>query len=105
MAPVLDVEQNKRLRGAILEILNTRHANQQSRLDHIALWHVMNDLRFELSEDELLFLLQDLYDRDLVKYDETKDRKTGRVDIFRLQLTPAGRDLCEGTTTNPAIHF
>jgi hypothetical protein len=105
MGPVVDAQQNKRLRGAILEILNTRHANQQSRLDHIALWHIMVDLHFDLGLDELLTLLQDLYDRTLIKYDETHDRKTNRVDIFRLQLTPAGRDLCEGTTTDPAIHF
>lgn len=104
MAP-LDAQQNKRLRGAILEIVNTRHAAQQTRLDHVALWHIMLDLRFDLGENDLLTLLQDLHDRDLLAYVEARDRKTNRVSLFKLQITPLGRDLCEGTTTNPAVHF
>jgi hypothetical protein len=101
----LDAGQNKRLRGAVLEILNTRHQSQQSRPDHVALWHIMLDLRFDLGENDLLTLLQDLHDRRLIGYEETRDRRTNRVSVFRLQLTPAGRDLCEGTTTDPAIQF
>jgi hypothetical protein len=101
----VDAQQNKRLRGAILEILNTRHGAQQSRVDHVALWHIMLDLRFDLGENELLTLLQDLHDRDLIAYGETRDRRSNRVSIYKLQLTPDGRDLCEGTTTNPAISF
>ncbi|MGO8759349.1 MAG: hypothetical protein ACLQG3_14615 [Terracidiphilus sp.] len=104
MAP-LDAQQNKRLRGAILEILNTRHQAQQTRLDHVALWHVMLDLRFDLGENDLLTLLQDLCDRRLIVFEETRDRRTNRVNVFKLQLTPAGRDLCEGTTANPAVNF
>ena len=101
----LDAQQNKRLRGAILEILNTRHQSQQSRVDHVALWHIMLDLRFDLGENDLLTLLQDLRDRTLLTYEQTRDRRTNRVSLFKLQLTPAGRDLCEGTETNPAIQF
>jgi hypothetical protein len=104
MAP-LDAQQNKRLRGAILEILNTRHQTQQSRVDHVALWHIMLDLRFDLGENDLLTLLQDLFDRRLITYEESRDRRTNRVSVFRLQLTPSGRDLCEGTTSNPAVKF
>lgn len=104
MAP-LDAQQNKRLRAAILEILNTRHQAQQSRLDHVALWHVMLDLRFDLGENDLLTLLQDLFDRRLIVYEESRDRRTNRVSVFKLQLTPAGRDLCEGTTRDPAVNF
>ena len=56
-------------------------------------------------KNDLLTLLQDLHDRDLLRYKETRDRKTNRVSVFKLQLTPAGRDLCEGTKTDPAINF
>jgi hypothetical protein len=93
------------LRYAILEIVNTRHAAQQTRLDHVALWHIMLDLRFDLGENDLLTLLQDLHDRGFLAYTETRDRKTNRVSLFKLQITPEGRDLCEGTTTNPAVRF
>ena len=101
----LDAQLNKRLRGAILEILNTRHGAQQSRIDHVALWHIMLDLRFDLGENDLLTLLQDLHDRDLLRYEENRDRRTNRVSVSKLQLTPAGRDLCEGTKIDPAINF
>lgn len=104
MAP-LDAGQNRRLRGAILEILNTRHGAQLSRLDHVALWHIMLDLRFDLGEDDLLTLLQDLCDRGLIVYEESRDRRTNRVSLYKLQLTPDGRDLCEGTTSNRAVQF
>jgi hypothetical protein len=101
----LDAPQNKRLRGAILEILNARHGMQQSRIDHVALWHIMLDLHFDLGENDLLTLLQDLSDRGLLIYEESRDRRTNRVNLFRLRLTPAARDLCEGTVFNPAINF
>jgi hypothetical protein len=101
----IDAQQNKRFRGAILEILNTRHAAQQSRLDHVALWHIMRDLRFDLGENDVLWLCQDLRDRGLIAYEEKRDRQTNRVSLFKLQLCPAGRDLCEGTHTDSAVHF
>lgn len=104
MVPV-DAGQNKRLRAAILELLNTRHTEQQSRVDHVALWHIMLDLRFDVGEHDVITLLQDLSDRGYVKCEQSRDRRTNRVSIYRIQLTPAGRDLCEGTTADAAITF
>ena len=106
----IDVELLKRLRGAILKLVNNRHVAQQSRADHIVLWHMLQDLRFSIGESELIAICQDLADRGWLKYEEVRDkdqhgRLTTRVSLFKLQLTPAGRDLCEGTTSNPAIYI
>ncbi len=105
-----DVELLKQLRGSILMLVNNRHVAQQSRADHILLWRMLQDLRFSIGESELITICQDLADRGFLKYEESRDkdqhgRPTTRVSLYKLQLTPAGRDLCEGTTSNPAIYI
>ena len=100
-----DVAQTKRTRGAIIELLYTRHERQQSRVDHVALWHIMQDLRFDLGENEVITVLQDLADRNYVRFDQRKNRYTNRVEITLIQLTSKGRDLKEETITDPAVQF
>jgi hypothetical protein len=100
---VLDTAATKRLRGAIVEVLYSRHQAQQSRVDHVALWHILRDLGFDLGENDCLMALQDLSDRSYLTYHENKDRRTNRVDISLIQLTSRGRDVREGTINDPAI--
>jgi hypothetical protein len=103
MAP--DTAQIKRLRGAIVEVLYTRHQAQQSRVDHVALWHILHDLGCDVGEYDVLTQLQDLSDRGYLKFEERKDRRTNRVDISLIQLTSRGRDLREETIADPAVTF
>jgi predicted transcriptional regulator len=100
-----DAAQNKRTRAVIIELLNIRHSEQRSRPDHVLMWHMLLDLGADASENEVLTLLQDLFDRGYVAYREEKDRRTSRVSISQIQLTPKGRDLIEGTITDPAFLF
>jgi hypothetical protein len=100
-----DVAQNKRTRGVIIDVLYNRHAAQQHRVDHVVLWHVLTDLGCDVGENDVLTQLQDLQDRGYVKYEEKKDRRTNRVDIFKVQLTSRGRDLREGTIEDAAVSF
>lgn len=100
-----DAIQTKRLRGAILELIVARHAAQLSHMDSIALWHLMLSLSFDLGENELLTLLQDLKDRQYLSFIEKKNRLTNRTEISRIAITPGGRDLVERTTENPAVLF
>jgi hypothetical protein len=86
-------------------VLYARHSAQLSRADHVALWHVLTNMGSDVSENELLMLLQDLSDRRYLTYKESKDRRTGRIDISLVQLTSSGRDLAEETITDPAVHF
>lgn len=101
----IDSAQSKRLRGVVIEVLYGRHAAQLSRADHVLLWHTVQDLGCDVGENELITTLQDLADRDCVKYRESKNRYTNRVEISLIQLTPRGRDLAEKTVTDPAIQF
>jgi hypothetical protein len=103
--PQVDVAQIKRLRGAIIEVLYARHQAQQSRVDHVALWHILRDLSFDLGENELLTVLQDLWERKYVLYSASRNRLSNRVQISQIQLTPSGRDLREETITDAAVQF
>jgi hypothetical protein len=100
-----DAAQNKRTRGVIIELLNGRHAAQQSRADHVALWHMLTDLGCDVGEADVLTHLQDLSDRGYVTFRQTKNRWTNRTEISLIQITPKGRDLLEGTIADPAVSF
>ena len=100
-----DAAQNKRTRAVIVELLIKRHSDQKSRPDHVLLWHMLNDLGCEVGENEAITLLQDLSDRGYIVYHEEKNRFTRRAEISLIQLTPKGRDLYEGTITDPAFSF
>jgi hypothetical protein len=101
----IDAAQSKRLRGVIIEVLYGRHTAQLSRADHVMLWHSMRDLGCDVGENDVLTTLQDLCDRDCVRFNQRKSRLTNRTEISLIQLTPRGRDLAEGTIQDPAIQF
>jgi predicted transcriptional regulator len=105
MGMVTDAGQNKRTRAVIVELLNIRHSEQKSRPDHVLMWHMLRDLGCDVSENEVLTILQDLCDRGYVNYRADRDRATGRIAISQIQLTPKGRDLIEGTIADPAFSF
>jgi hypothetical protein len=99
----LDTTATKRVRGVIIEVLYSRHQAQQSRVDHVALWHILRDLGCDVGEYDVITELQDLSDRGYVLYKEDKNRLTNRVKILMIQLTSRGRDLREGTIEDPAV--
>lgn len=101
----IDAAQNKRLRGILIDLLYSRHIAQLARADHVMLWSVVRDLGVDVGENDLITVLQDLFDRDCVRYAEKRNRWTNRVEISLIQLTPRGRDLAEKTITDPAIQF
>lgn len=100
-----DAAQNKRTRAVIVELLHRRHTEQKARVDHVNLWHMLNDLGCDVGENEVLTMLQDLFDRGYVTFHEEKNRYTRRAEISQVQLTSKGRDLLEGTITDPAFWF
>jgi hypothetical protein len=105
MERILNASNVRRLRGVMLEILYKNHGDQRTRLDHIMLWGVLTNLGYDVSQNDVLTLLQDLQDRDLVKFDEKKDGRTGYVSIQKIQITAGGRDVVELTTSEPAVQI
>lgn len=100
---ILDTARMKRLRGAVLTMVYTGHREQRSRLDDVALWGLLQDLRFDVSQNDVLTVLQDLQERKYLTFETKKNRITGRVGIFLIQITPPGRDLVEGTEADVAV--
>jgi hypothetical protein len=98
------IAKSKRMRGMILELLQTNHDQQRSRFDSSMLWSALvRGLGFDASLNDVLTVLQDLCDRGYVKYTEIRNVKLGEYRIVQIELTPKGRDLLEGTITDPAV--
>jgi hypothetical protein len=100
------VAKSKRLRGVVLEMLQTNHDKQQSRYDSSMLWSALvRGLGFDASENDVITILQDLKGRGYIQYDEIRNQRLGIYYIVRIELCPKGRDLLEGTITDPAVEI
>jgi hypothetical protein len=98
-----DPQLNRRLRGVILKLIAQNHEKQQMRLDDITLTGVLERLQYDVYVDLVRAMLQDLHERALLEFIEERNRKTGEIFIRKIQITPKGRDLVEGTIGDPAV--
>ena len=99
----LQVSQKRRFRGAILQFVYTNHEAQLAHYDHIMLWGLMQDLGFSLGQLQVITLLQELKDRGYLIFEERRNKLTGAVEISRIGITPAGRNLVEGIEQDAAV--
>src|SRR6185437_11085173 len=93
----LAVELRMRLRGEILELVNEGHQEQRARMNDLVLWGVLQRLQYDVSQNDVLTLLQDLGERGYLTFSQDKNPRTREVRISQIQITPKGRDLVEGT--------
>jgi hypothetical protein len=100
----LTIEVTKRLRGEILEIVDEGHRRQEQRLNHLVLWGVLQRMQYDVSQNDVITVLQDLKDRGYLSLFQDKNPRTGIVRISQIQITPAGRDVLEGTKVDYAVH-
>lgn len=98
-----DVQFKRRLRGVILKLIAQNHDRQDTRLDDVTLTGVLERLQYDVYVDLVRTTLQDLGDRGLLEFTADRNRKTGANSIRKIQITPKGRDLVEGTTSDAAI--
>jgi hypothetical protein len=101
----LAAETRKRLRGEILELVDEGHSEQRSRFTDVILWGVLQRLKYDVSQNDVITVLQDLKDRNYLSFEQDKNLRTGAVRISQIQITPAGRDLLEGTKADAAVHI
>ncbi len=94
-----------RLRGRILHLLYENQEEQGSRLESLVLHGVLDRLHFDISINGLHTLLQDLKDRSYVKFKQDKNKRTGEVILYHIQITAAGRDLLEGFEKDKAVEL
>ena len=100
---LLDAQGKRRLRGMVLKLIYENHYGQKHRLDGITLHGVLERLHFDVSRNQVRTVLQDLKDRNLLRFTQEKDPDTGKISIRQIQVRPAGIDLQERTTTDPAV--
>lgn len=101
MTPTMDARTKKRLRFVILEIIYEQHEKQRHRHGDVTLTGVLVRLGHDVYVDLVRALLQDMKERELIAYDDSKDRQTGKFTIFNIEIRPKGRDLVEANEDNP----
>jgi hypothetical protein len=98
-------QQLQRMRGVILELVYEGHSRQEGRLDDLTLFCLLSDLKFDISRNTTLTLLQNLRDRDYLKFKQERNDVTGQVTAREIQITPKGSDLVEKIATDPAVRI
>ncbi len=99
----IDAAAKRRLRGVILKLVAKQHAEQRHRFDDYSLVAVLDKLGFDVYLNLVRELVQDLIERNCLAADQNKDRRSGEMNITRIQVTPHGRDVNEGTAGDAAI--
>jgi hypothetical protein len=94
----MSVGRECRLRGIVLELVNTNHKQQRAHMDGIMLWGLLDTVGFSVGQADVLTVVQDLADRNYLVCEQSKNRWTGRTQISKIGITPAGRDLVEQRT-------
>ncbi|HZU33724.1 MAG TPA: hypothetical protein VFB79_21600 [Candidatus Angelobacter sp.] len=89
-------ETRRRLRGEILELVCEGHDQQHSRFTDAILWGVLQRLKYDCSQNDVITHLQDLQGRGYLKFEQEKQGRTSKVRISLIEITPRGRDLVEG---------
>jgi hypothetical protein len=108
---ILQAENIRELRATMLQIVYDNHFGRKSRLRLTPLHGALERLFFDISEDELVTVLEDLQERGYLTFtrDEQKWRKSRELIIGEIQITPRGRDLVEDApgarVKEPGISF
>jgi len=97
-----DTLHQRKIAGKALQFVFDNHRRQQHRLDHLDLLQLFTDLFFDVSENLLLTLLQDLGERGYLSFKEEKN-KDDELRLRFIQITPAGRDIVRGFKKDDAV--
>jgi transcription initiation factor IIE alpha subunit len=100
---MINAQVKRRLRGEILKLIYENHESQRTRLDDVTLAGVLERLGFDVYVNLVRELLQDLQERNCVKFEEEKNRRTGEMTIRKIQILPRGSDVVEETIVEPAV--
>lgn len=99
-----DALRQQRIAGKTLQFVFDNQRRQQHRLDHIDLLQLFADLFFDVGENLLLTLLQDLKERGYLTYEEERDPDEA-LKIRKIQITPAGRDIVRCFKKDDAVRI
>jgi len=98
-----NAQVKRRLRGTMLKLVYENHEAQGHRMDDVILTGVLERLGFDAYVNLTRELLEDLKERGFVAFEKERNRATGKISIRKIQITPAGADIIEGTKADPAV--
>ena len=105
MSERMDAIRSGRARAEILNLIRTRHRGQQSRMDHVELWHMLRGVGLDIGENDVITYLQDLAMMDYVEFTQENDRRTNRVTITQIQLCTKGLRAVERKISDDMVLF
>jgi hypothetical protein len=92
-------------RAEILTLLCVRHRNQMHRFHDAGLCKALQGMAIECTVYDVVTCLQDMADRDWVRFRSFYNRISNRTELSEIEIRPEGRDLCEQTRTHEALLF
>ena|ERR1039458_4517071 len=99
-------DRKRRLRYEVLRILSVRHGRQVSRIDDTLLCITLRDLGwFELDMNDTVTILQDMEGRGWVRFRALKNIYARRTQLSQIEILPAGQDVFDQVTHDPAVEF
>ncbi len=98
-----DAAAKRVLRRLILQLLQENHEAQRRRMNDAHLLAVLRNLQYDIVLNELLTMLQELSGRGYIKYDILRNERDREIRLQKLEITPLGVDVYEGTRTDPSI--
>lgn len=93
----------RQLRGIVLRLIYVNHQTQGERLNSTLIWAVVQREGYRFERDNILYVLQDLRDRNYVRYESMDDEERDREFIYQIEITADGRDLMDGHRKDPMV--
>jgi hypothetical protein len=94
---------NQVMRGEILKMVSRNHREQRTRMNDVLMAKVLRDLGYDVGQDEVVTVLQDLGRRGYLAFREERDKRSNRVSLWLIEITPLGQDVIEKTHVDPAV--
>lgn len=102
---ILQAENIKHIRGKVLRLVYENQQMRNSRLTQTTLWSILDRLHFDVGENDVEAVLEDLKARDYLTYEVFRDRKTNERKFQKIEIRPKGCDAVEGTIKDEAVLF
>jgi hypothetical protein len=95
--------QDKRWRGVILGIVRTGHQKQESRLDDLGLWALLQDLSYPVSQNDVRTLVQELGELGYLRFNQITNEATNEVRIDKIEITAHGLRIMTRIEKDPLV--
>lgn len=97
-------ELNRRIRGIILQFIAEQERRQAPRHTARTLMGLLRRLLFDVVLADVIEELRFLERRGYLEFETLRDDETRRLpEIGNIALTDKGRDLIDGTSTDPSV--